>query len=172
MWWGGLSDSPVPAKVHTRELVDVQVAERQETSDRLHLSNALKINVNWGFSGNILSAPRVKRTDLTIISDFTGVQGAVNQIRGGLFFQTCGRDLQSPVGGSTDGGRGELTWCAACRWSNTAPASAPLSGCHRWSMTGTRPRTASRRLWEVKKKKITPDRSFSAWKRIRHQPQV
>lgn len=167
---GGVSDSPVPAKVHTRELVDVQVAERQGTSDRHHLSIALKINVNRAFIGNILSAALVKLTDLTIISDFTGVQGAVNQIRGGLFFQTCGHDLQRRVGGSTDGGRGELTWCAACRWSNTALASAPLSGCHRWSTTGTRPRTASRRLWgEVKKKSrlteaLAPERGYAtAW---------
>lgn len=40
----------------------------------------------------------------------------------------------------------ELTLFAACRWSNRAPASARQWGYHRWSTTGTPPRTASRHL--------------------------
>lgn len=57
------------------------------------------------------------------------------------------------AGGAADGSRlevfqekDELTLSAACRWSNTAPASARQWGYHQWSTTGTPPRTVSRRL--------------------------
>lgn len=47
----------------------------------------------------------------------------------------------------------ELTLSAACRWSNTAPASARQWGYHQWSTTGTPPRTASHRLKEEKNRR-------------------
>lgn len=43
-------------------------------------------------------------------------------------------------------GEDELTLFAACRWSNTAPASAHQSGYRQRSTTGTPPRKASRHL--------------------------
>lgn len=84
-----------------------------------HLSIKVKMKVNPSCSGNIVPG---KLPDLTICC---GVHQRAPQE---TFFSNDGQC--QAAGGATDGRRGALTWCAACRWSNTAPASAPLSGCH------------------------------------------
>lgn len=55
----------------------------------------------------------------------------------------------------------QLTLSAACRWSNTAPASAHQWGCHRWNMTGTPPSSASHHLKGEMLVKVTPSWSLS-----------
>lgn len=56
----------------------------------------------------------------------------------------------------------QLTLSAACRWSDTAPASAALWGFRRWSRTGTPPARASRHLRGkgMKNANVTPLKSF------------